>query len=77
MDFKQAVIHWFWFAIFFAMMLRGYARYSKLDNKNEEEGRVFGSGMWQITTVLLLPWAIRQAEKDYINEQKDDRQSAQ
>jgi len=77
MDFQEAVSHWFWFAVFFAMMLRGYARYSKLDNKNEEEGRVFGPGIWRMVVVLLLPWAIRQAEKDFTNEQKNHRQSAQ
>jgi hypothetical protein len=37
------------------------------------EGREFGSAGLALLSVLLLPWAMRQAEKEYINEQKEHR----
>ena len=73
MDINSEVITWFWWLVIVVLLLRAYVRYARINEVNEAEGRVFGPGIWRITLVLLLPWAVRQAEKDLWNEQKNNR----
>lgn len=68
---------WIMWAIFTGLSLRSYMRMSGVQKKMQQEERVFGFEWYRFFFVLLLPWAFRQAEKDYIREQKDDRQGAQ
>ena len=70
---------WDWVAYAFILFtsIRSFLHFSNLDRELKEEGREFGIGYWKIVLVLFLPWAIRQAEKDYINEQKNNRQGSQ
>lgn len=67
MDFSE-LTYWFWWSVLLVWSVRKYLHYRAIDIENEAEGRSFGPGIWQITTVLLFPWALRKAEKDFINE---------
>ena len=73
MDFTE----WIMFGIMFFLLVRSHAHFSSVQKSLEEEGRDFGPPSLWYLFVLMFPWAIRQAEKDYIREQKDNRQGAE
>lgn len=63
---------WDWLIYFglIAIWARSYFRVSKVIKTFDDEGREFGSvGLWWIS-IFFLPWAIRQAEKDYVEDNK-------
>lgn len=70
---------WDWVVYFLllAFWIRSYVRTNKLVKTLNDEGREFGSFGYGIFAVLLFPWAIRQAEKSYVREQENNRQSAE
>ena len=81
MDFSESLDFLAWVAIL-AFFVRGFVHYSRMDKQNKAENRDFGkSNLHFWFGVLLMPWAIRQAQKEYyrkgFNEQKDNRQSAE
>jgi hypothetical protein len=73
MDFWDWVI----FAFMLFMLIRSHIHFSSVQKSLEKEGRDFGPPSLWYLFVLMFPWAIREAEKDYIREQKDNRQGAQ
>ena len=73
MDFWDWVI----FAFMLFMLIRSHIHFSLVQKSLEKEGRDFGPPSLWYLFVLMFPWAIREAEKDYIREQKNNRQGAE
>ncbi len=69
---------WDWVVYFVLLILwtRSAIRTRKLVKALNEEGRQFGSFGFGIFAVLFLPWAMRKAEKDYVEEQEKIRREA-
>jgi len=61
---------WDWVVYFVLLIIwiRSAMRTNKLVRTLNEEGREFGSMGFGLFAVLLLPWAMRKAEKDYVDE---------
>ena len=64
---------WLAYAFVLFILVKSFSHFSAVEKKIETEQRDFGFQPWKILSVLLLPWAIRKAEKDYASEQKNDR----
>jgi uncharacterized membrane protein YbhN (UPF0104 family) len=62
-----------WIAYFLVLFLliKSFSHSSRLEQKLKKDGRVFGDSgqFFLVALVLLFPWAIRKAEKDYVEEQ--------
>jgi hypothetical protein len=60
---------WVIYFLLIALWLRSYIRVSKILETYDKEGRKFGSlGLWWLG-IFLIPWAMRRAEEDYVEEQ--------
>lgn len=60
---------WVIYFLLIALWLRSYIRVSKILETHDKEGRKFGSlGFWWLG-IFLIPWAMRRAEEDYVEEQ--------
>jgi len=64
---------WLMWSVFMFWSLRTFAHFYKAEKKMKDEGREFGVDFSGLFFMLLLPWAIRRAEKEFIREQKDNR----
>lgn len=68
-----------WVAYFFLLFfcVKGLVRSNRVREKLDKEGRVFGptGQLLLMFYVLLLPWAVRKAEKDYVDGQEEIRKS--
>jgi hypothetical protein len=63
---------WIIYFLLIASWLRSYIRVSETIKALEKEGRNFGSLGLRWLGIFLVPWAIRQAEKDYVKEQNNN-----
>ena len=63
---------WIVWAFFLFVWSKSFLHFSKVQKKLNSEGREFGFSHTSIFYILLLPWAIRKAEKDY-REQENNR----
>ena len=63
-----------WLAYLFVLfiLIKSFVHFSAVEKKIQKEERVFGFEPWKILSVLFLPWAIRRAEKEYANKQKNN-----
>ena len=64
---------WLMWLVFMGLSLRSFLHFFKLDKAMKDEGRYFGINFMAMFSLLLFPWAIRQAERDYVREQKNNR----
>ena len=62
-------------ALFFWWLIYSFAHFYRLDKALTSDGRKFRSSGVSFSSILFLPWAMRQAEKEFIREQEERRNS--